>query len=333
MFHKTVLNRRDFGKVMLAGLPLAITRNARAAGLSSVINGVHIGVQTYSYRDLPMEGVIDSIIRAMTETGLSECELFAQHAEPPNIATNFWSGFDPKELGAGADGGALTEKLRAKAKQDAVIKAREDLRKWRLEVPLDHFRAIRKKFDVARISVPVYNLSFNSSFTDPEMDRIFEHAKALGVNIISASTTLTVARRLIPFAEKHKTYVSMHGHANLSDPDEFATPESFQQALSMSKYFKINLDIGHFSAANFDAVAYIKKRHADITHLHLKDRKKNGGPNVEWGQGDTPIKEVLLTLKKDKYPIPAYIEYEYPGKLSGVEEVKKCFEYCKQVLA
>jgi len=327
------LNRRDFGRITLAALPLGMASRARAARLSSVINGVRIGVQTYSYRDLPMEGVIDSIIRVMTETGLSECELFAQQAEPPNIATNFWSAFDPKELGAGADGGALSQQLRDKARQENVIKAREELRKWRLEVSLDHFRAIRRKFDAAGIDVPVYNLSFNSSFTDPEMDRIFEHAKALGVNIISASTTLTVAKRLVPFVEKHKMYVSMHGHANLSDPDEFATPESFQKALSLSKYFKINLDVGHFSAANFDAVAYIKERHADITHLHLKDRKKNGGPNVEWGQGDTPIKEVLLTLKRNKYPIPAYIEYEYPGKLSGVEEVKRCFEYCKQALA
>lgn len=325
-----MFTRRDFGKLTLAALPLAA---ARAARLNSVLGGVHVGVQTYSYRDLPMDGVIDAVIKAMTETGLGECELFAQQAEPPNIATNFWAGVDPKVLGAGADGGALSEQLRAKAKQDAVLKAREELRKWRLEVPLDHFRAIRKKFDAAGIDVHVYNLSFNASFTDPEMDRIFEHAKALGVNIISASTTLPVAKRLVPFTEKHKMYVSMHGHANLSDPEEFATPESFQKALALSKYFKINLDIGHFSAANFDAVAYIKERHADITHLHLKDRKKNGGPNVEWGQGDTPIKEVLHLLKASKYPIRAYIEYEYPGKGSGVEEVKKCFEYCKQALA
>jgi sugar phosphate isomerase/epimerase len=328
-----MLTRRDFGKMTLAALPLAATRAANAAKLNSVVGGVRLGVQTYSYRDLPMDGIIDSVIKAMTETGLAECELFAQQAEPPNIATNFWSGVDPKVLGAGADGGALTEQLRAKAKQEAVMKAREELRKWRLEVPLDHFRAIRKKFDAAGIDLHVYNLSFNASFTDPEMDRIFEHAKALGVNIISASTTETVAKRLVPFAEKHKMYVSMHGHANVTDPDEFSSPETFQRALALSKYFKINLDIGHFSAANFDAVAYIKEKHADITHLHIKDRKKNGGPNVEWGQGDTPIKEVLQTLKKNKYPIPAYIEYEYPGKGSGVDEVKKCFEYCKQALA
>ncbi len=332
------ISRRDFHKLALAGsttagLALGFRESFAADKLFSPASGVRLGVQTYSYRELPMEGIVDSVIGAMKKNGLSECELFAQQVEPPNAATNFWVGFDPKVLGAGADGGALTEQLRAKAKQESVIQAREDLRKWRLEVPLDHFREARKKFDAAGINVHVYNLSFNSSFTDAEMDRGFEHAKALGVNIISASTTHTVAKRLVPFANKHKIYVSMHGHANLKDPDEFATPASFEQALALSKYFKINLDIGHFSAANFDSVKFIEQHHADITHLHLKDRKRDGGPNTEWGQGDTPIKAVLQLLKARKYPIPAYVEYEYAGEKSCVEEVQKCADYARAALA
>jgi sugar phosphate isomerase/epimerase len=89
----------------------------------------------------------------------------------------------------------------------------------------------------------------------------------------------------------------------------------------------------HFTAANFDSVEFIKERHADITHLHLKDRKRNGGPNVEWGQGDAPIKQVLQLLKTAKYPIPAHVEYEYPGKSGCVEEVQKCVEFAKRALA
>ncbi len=295
--------RRDFGKMALAGLPLSATL---AKTIDSTVQGVRLGVQTYSYRELPMDGIIDSVIRAMTDSGLGECELFAPQVEPPNRA--------------------------AKARSADATKAREDLRKWRLEVPLDHFRGIRKKFDAAGINVHVYNLSFNDSFSDDEIDRGFEQAKALGVNIISASTTLSVAKRVAPFAEKHKMYVAVHNHANLTDPNEFATPESFQAALAISKYFKINLDIGHFTAANYDAVGFIQEHHRDITNLHLKDRKKNGGQNTEWGQGNTPIKQVLLLLKEKKYPIPAYIEYEYAGKDTCVEEVKKCFQFAKGVL-
>jgi sugar phosphate isomerase/epimerase len=119
----------------------------------------------------------------------------------------------------------------------------------------------------------------------------------------------------------------------VKDPDEFATPESFARALAMSKYFKINLDIGHFTAANFDAVQFIGDHHDQITHLHVKDREKNDGANLPWGEGETPIKPVLTLLKEKKYPIRALVEYEYRGSGTPIEEVKKCMAYMRQALA
>jgi sugar phosphate isomerase/epimerase len=209
---------------------------------------------------------------------------------------------------------------------------RDELRKWRLSASLDYFKGIKKKFNDAGIKLYAYNYSFNDSFTDDEIERGFKFAKALGVGIITASTTLPVAKRVVPFADKHKTIVAMHGHSDLKDPNQFAKPESFSAAMEMSKLYRVNLDIGHFTAANYDAVDYITKNHENIVLLHLKDRKKDEGPNTPWGEGDTPIKQVLLLLKEQKWPIPAFIEYEYKGTGTSQEEVKKCYEYCKQVL-
>ena len=243
------------------------------------------------FRELPRAraATVEPLIKAMKEIGLTECELWAPQIEP-----------------------AQPRRPRHAPPED-VQKAREALARWRVETPLDHFRAIRKKFDAAGIAIYAFNYSPDASFTDEEIDRGFEIAKALGAEIITASTTLAVAKRIVPFAEKHRMVVAMHNHSSTDDPNEFATPESFAAAMKLSKYFKINLDIGHFTAANYDAVAYLREHHANITNLHIKDRKKNQGDNVPWGTGDTPIREVLQLLKREKWPIRAYVEYEYRG--------------------
>src|SRR5712691_1823747 len=314
-----MLTRREFGKLTLAGLAMAGRPEGHplhAAGASSTINGVHLGAQTYSFRDLPRtpgttDG-IDVVINAMTECGLTECELFSPQLEPAFSAGRGERGAPPSP---------------------EAIKARDDLRRWRVETPLDHFREVKKRFDAAGITIHAFCCNMNNSFTGAEIDRGFEIGKALGATILTSSTTLDVARRIAPIADKHQTVIGMHGHSNVSDPNEFAMPESFAKAMKMSKYFKVNLDIGHFAAADFDPVAYIKEHHADISNLHLKDRKKHQGDNTPWGQGETPIREVLQLLKKERWPIPAYIEYEYRGQGTPVDEVKKCFEFEKRALA
>jgi sugar phosphate isomerase/epimerase len=305
--------RREFGTLALAGL--ALPRFAEA--LDSKVNGVRLGVQTYSFRDLPRPvGAADSVdlvIKAMLDAGVGECELFAPQLEP--------------QFSQGARG------ARGAPPSPEAIKAREDLRKWRLESSLDHFRNVRKKFDAAGLAIFAYCYNMNASFTDAEIDRGFEMTKALGTGIMTTSTQMDVAKRIAPLAEKHKIVVGLHGHSNISDPNEFATPESFAAAMKMSKYLKVNLDVGHFTAANYDALAYIREHHANITNVHLKDRKKNQGDNMPWGQGETPIREVLQLLKKERWPIPADIEYEYRGEGTSTEEVKKCLAFAKQALA
>jgi len=183
------------------------------------------------------------------------------------------------------------------------------------------------------MTIYAFNYSPNNSFTDAEIDRGFEMAKALGAEIITASATIEAARRMAPFAATHKMPVAMHNHSNVTDPNEFATLESLATALTLSPLFRINLDIGHFTAANYNAVAYIREHHARITNLHLKDRKKEQGPNTAWGTGDTPIRQVLQLLKQERWPIRAYIEYEHNGEAGPVDEVKKCFAFAKSALA
>jgi len=287
-----MISRRDFARIATAALPLVAAQ--AAPKIDSKVGGVQIGAQSYSFRDRPM----DKAIQAYKEAGLGECELWQGHVEPHDV---------PR----GAEG-------------------REVIRKWRLTTPLDHFSQVRKQWDDAGILLYAYNLSFNDSFSDEEIDRGFLMVKAMGVKYITASSTLTAAKKVAPFADKHKIVVAMHGHDNIKDPNQFAKPESFDAAMKMSKYFWINLDIGHFVSAGYDPVDYLKQHHDRIATLHIKDRNK-AHDNLPFGQGETPIKEVLLTLKKNKWRIPANIEYEYKEQ-DAVAEVKRCAQFMKEAL-
>jgi sugar phosphate isomerase/epimerase len=295
-----LISRRDAGKLIVgggAGLALARGWLSGAARIDSVVRGVQIGAQSYSFRDR----LLEAAIKGYQTVGLGECELWSGHIEPNEERTK-----------------------------------REVLRQWRLATPLDHFRQVRRQFDAAGILLYAYNYSFRKDFTDPEIERGFEMAEALGVKYITASANVSVAPRVDVYAKKYKITVGFHGHDDTKNPDEFSTPETFARAMKgASPYLGVNLDIGHFTAAGYDAVAYIREHHEHIVTLHIKDRKKNHGPNMPFGQGDTPITDVLRLLRDQHWKIPANIEYEYGEEIKGLDtiaEVKKCYEYCRKAL-
>jgi hypothetical protein len=55
---------------------------------------------------------------------------------------------------------------------------------------------------------------------------------------------------------------------------------------------------------------------------------------MPFGQGDTPIKEILLMMKKEKYKFQATIEMEYPVPEGStlLAEIGKCVRYCRDIL-
>ena len=151
-------------------------------------------------------------------------------------------------------------------------------------------------------------------------------AKAMGVKYITASSNVTTAKRVAPFAAKHKIKVGMHNHSNIK-PNEFARPEDFEEARKAGANILINLDIGHFVAAGFDPVDFLSKHHERIVTIHIKDRKKNQGANVPFGEA-IPRSE-CSSLKAKKLKIPANIEYEYKGE-DTVAEARKCLSFVRR---
>jgi len=306
---------------------------------------VQIGVITYSFRGMNDP---EEIIKAIAQIGLSSVELMSNHAEQlagapsqggrgPGGGGGAPGAGGPPGGGGGGQGqgrgrGQMTPEQQA-AFQEQQRARGEELRKWRMSVSMDKFKDVRKKFDAAGISLDLLCFNMRDNNTDDEIEYAFQMGKALGVNALTTSTTVTMSKRIAPVAEKHQMLMGYHGHDQTSDPNEFATLETYATAFSYGKYNGVNLDIGHFTASNYDAVAFIKEHHARITNLHLKDRKKDHGPNTPWGQGDTPLKEVLTLMKTEKYPFPGNIEYEYRGESDVVTEIGKCLQYCRDALA
>ena len=131
-------------------------------------------------------------------------------------------------------------------------------------------------------------------------------AKAMGVTRITASSNVDISPRVDKFAEQYKIYVGYHNHDSMK-PNEFSTPDDWKQALAgRSKYTGINLDIGHFTAAGFDPVSFLEEHHAKILTLHIKDRKKDHGPNMPLGEGDTNIKGVLRSSEDQEVSDPGH---------------------------
>ncbi len=331
-------SRRDFGKVALTAASAALALAQAPAGpggpgrgappppLKSTFSGVQIGVITYSFR----QGVTaQDLIPTMKKLGITCCELMSNHAEALAGAPA-----GPAFGGGGRGRGQMTPEQQAAA-QEARKVAAEALAKFRAGVSMDTYKGIRKQFDDAGIDLRILCYNLPVSATDEEIDYSFRMAQALGVQSITSSSTVAVAKRVAPFADKYKIMWGGHGHDAVEDAEQFATPESFAKIMSYSKYIGVNLDIGHFTAAGYDPIAYIKEHHDRITNIHLKDRFKNPaggrGANVRWGEGQTKIKDVLLLMRQEKYSFPANIEYEYQGT-DSVIEVAKCLEYCRNIL-
>lgn len=321
MNHQT---RRQFAKLALAALPAAgmlgfLTR-LRAedaptlpARPDSKVAGVQIGLNVpYSFADLQMSGseILDRCVRL----GVSGLELRTQPVEaflgaPPHLVGN-------KAMMAAAAG------VRAVDTQ---------MRQWRMSAPTERIPEFRRNYEAAGVRIEIVKVDGIFRMSDAELDYIFALAKALGARAISTEISRDEKdlQRLGDFGVKHSLWVAYHGHTSV-------TPAHWERAFVLSPRNAANVDLGHFIAGNsYSPIPFIKQYHERITHIHIKDRKLHMGPNVPFGEGDTPIVECLRLLRDNRWNIQATIEFEYkvPAGSDRMTEIAKCVKYCRDALA
>jgi sugar phosphate isomerase/epimerase len=305
--------RRDFTKLSLAALLAAPAgRLIGADGKpNSKFAGVQIGLNVpYSFAAPAMSG--DEILQNCIQLGLSGVELRSQPVE-------VFLGADPEAVNSKKGGDKATASAKAQA-----------LHEWRKTAPVEKAAEFRKKWNEAGVLIEIVKVDGIFKFSDAETDYAFKLAKALGARAISTeiSHTESELQRLGSFADKHQLMVGYHGHAT-------TTPEHWEAAFKLAKFNGANVDLGHFVAGNNTSpVPFLKQYHDRVTHVHLKDRKKNNGGNTVWGEGDTPIAEVLRLIRDNKWNIQGTIEFEYkiPEGSDRMKELAKQVKFCKDAL-
>ena len=226
----------------------------------------------------------------------------------------------------------MSEEQKAELKA-AGDKFKEDLKTWRTTLDMAKVEAIRKQLNDAGINVHIVKYS-PAGWSDEEIDYAFRATKAMGAMCITQEIDVNSAKRLAPFAEKHGMYIGMHNHAQYGQEGFSCDP-----VLAVSPSVMLNFDCGHYyGSTGKHPVDFIKKYKDRIYSIHLKDKTgpntKPANANQVWGQGETPLKDVLTLLKQEKLPIYCDIELEYEIKpwSNAVKELGVCVRHAREIL-
>jgi len=332
----TKLSRRKFlGTAAIMGtgtlLPSVLSGNSlgpvnRTDGISnqtqnSRFAGVQIGAITYSFRDL--EGGLEATLKACLDAGLSSVELMGTGVEaylgaPKNPVQRRPNPNHP-----------LTDK-----EKRAITQYENELQEWRkTEGTIETYTQLRKKFNDAGVHIHIYK--WTAGNTEEELDYSFKVAKALGAIGITAELNEQNAQLLWPAAKNNGMYAILHNHGQYAEPGF-----DVDKLLSYSSVNMLNFDVGHyFGSTGLNPADFIRKYHTRIASIHLKDKTSpdnvtTKNANQVWGQGETPLVEVLHLIRDQKLPIYCDIELEYPVVpwSTSVKEVKICKEFCRQIL-
>jgi len=325
---------------------------------NSKFGGVQIGAITYSWRSLP--GGVENIIKYCKEAGISSIELMSGDLEDYlGAPKNPMAGMSGRPAGApagaapggarpagavpggapgaarpaGAQGGGFQRQPLTPEQEAARAKYTQDLKDWRVGMDMTKVAAGKKLFDDAGIGIHIVKFS-PARWSDEEIDYAFKAAKAMGAKGVCDEISEEAVNKLGPIAEKHGMYAIFHNHM------QFATEGfSYDPFLAVSPAVMMNFDTGHFfGSTGIHPNTMIEKYHDRIFTIHIKDKT---GPNTEpanmnqvWGQGQVPITDVLLLLKKNNWPIYVDIELEYEIKpwSDAVKEVRTCVQYARNIL-
>jgi len=305
----------------------------------SKFGDVQIGCTTYSFRNMPVG--LENTVKYCKETGINSIELrmyLEEYLGAPENPTQRINREAQAALAAQQPKGAPPAERRGRPplspeQQAEIDKYNADLKAFRLGMTPEKIAAVKKMFDDAGIEIHLWRPD-PAEWSDEEIDYAFTTAKALGAKAVNQEMSESAVKRLAPFAEKHNMFVTFHNHAQYA-----VEGFNIDTLLAVSPAVMLNFDVGHyFGTTGLNPCDFMRKYHDRIYSIHIKDKTgpKTDPPNTNqvYGQGETPVKEILLLIKNEGWPIYVDIELEHEIKpwSNQVKETKTCVQYMRNIL-
>ena len=173
----------------------------------------------------------------------------------------------------------------------------------------EQIRAFHDKCAVHKVTGyavgPIYMKS------EEEIDRAFDYAKRVGVKLIVGVPNY----ELLPYVDKKVKEYDFHYAIHLHGPDIKTYPDAtdvWEHTKDLDPRIGMCLDVGHDLRNGCDPVADLKKYHARVFDMHIKDvtDSSKAGVGIEIGRGKIDFPALIRMMREVNYTGMCSLEYE-----------------------
>ncbi|MFN0205212.1 MAG: sugar phosphate isomerase/epimerase family protein [Planctomycetota bacterium] len=180
-----------------------------------------------------------------------------------------------------------------------------------------------KSHSVKAVSYGVVNPANN----EKETRKIFEFAKALGLENISCEPAEDALGLVEKLCAEYSIKAAIHNHPK---PSHYWNPDTVLRNIKdRNKWIGACADTGHWSRSGLVPVECLKKLEGRIVELHFKDIENN--EDRPWGTGKGDARTMLTELKRQGFRGLINIEYETGSGKELEANVTKCIEFFDRI--
>lgn len=180
--------------------------------------------------------------------------------------------------------------------------------------------------------VTLINYGVVSADSMSEWVKIFDFAKEMGIQTLTAEPTPEQMDSLSRMCDAYGINIAIHNHPQ---PSFYWNPDKVLEVIDgQSSRIGACADVGHWVRSGLDPVESLKKLEGHIISIHMKDinEKSREAHDVIWGTGVCNVKGILEELHRQNFKGVFSIEYEYNWE-NSMPDIEKSVNYFNKVIA